>query len=169
MKKWEKVSGKNVILGVCSSIAVYKACQLASTLTKNGADVHVVMTESARKLISERIFQTLTRNPVCTDMWESIPDWKPEHISLAQRADIMVVAPATANAIGHFANGIADDFLSTVYLACAAPVLIAPAGLVAGASAFRISIRGVSAEGGRFSLDYHHLRSGFRQMHWHFV
>lgn len=127
MKKWEKVSGKNVILGVCSSIAVYKACQLVSTLTKNGADVHVVMTESARKLISERIFQTLTRNPVCADMWAAIPDWKPEHISLAQSADIMVVAPATANAIGHFANGIADDFLSTVYLACKAPVLIAPA------------------------------------------
>lgn len=127
MKNREILGGKNIVLGVCSSIAVYKSCDLVSELVKSGASVRVVMTAAAAKLISPRIFQTLSKNPVCVDMWAEVSDWKPEHISLAESADALVVAPATANAIGHFAAGIADDFLSTVYLACRCPVLVAPA------------------------------------------
>ena len=115
------------MLGVCSSIAVYKAAELASALTRAGANVVAVMTANAQKLISPRIFQTLTRNKVYCSMWEQIDDWKPEHISLAESADLLLVAPATANTIGNFANALAPDMLSSLYLATAKPVLIAPA------------------------------------------
>lgn len=126
-KKRENLGGKKIILGVCSSIAVYKAAELTSALTHLGANVEVIMTDNAGKLISERIFQTLSRNRVYTSMWEKVDDWKPEHISLAESADLLIVAPATANAIGNFACGLAPDMLSTVYLAVHCPVLIAPA------------------------------------------
>lgn len=119
--------GKTVVLGVCSSIAVYKAAELVSALVKLGADVKVVMTENAAKLMSPRIFQTLSRNRVYVSMWEDILDWKPEHISLAEAADLLIVAPATANMIGNFARGIAPDMLSTLYLATTAKTLVAPA------------------------------------------
>ena len=118
---------KKIALGVCSSIAIYKSAELTSRLVKLGADVSVVMTENAAKLMSPRIFQTLSRNPVSVSMWEEISDWKPEHISLAESIDLLLVAPATANAIGNFANGIAPDMLSTLYLATKAKVMIAPA------------------------------------------
>jgi len=121
------LGGKNIVLGVCSSIAVYKAADIASGLRKLGADVRVVMTANAAKLISPRIFQTLSRNPVYCDMWESVADWRPEHISLAERASLLLVAPATANTIGNFAQGIAPDLLSCIYLATRAPLVIAPA------------------------------------------
>ena len=125
-RKREKIG--TVALGVCSSIAVYKAAELASSMAKLGLSVKTVMTEHAARLISPRIFQTLTRNPVCVSMWSEIGDWKPEHISLAEESDILVVAPATANAIANFAGGCAPDFLSTLYLAFSpAKVLIAPA------------------------------------------
>ena len=121
------LEGKTVVVGVCSSIAVYKAAEIVSRLAKSGADAHVVMTENAAKLMSPRIFQTLSRNKTYVSMWEEISDWKPEHISLAEAADLLLVAPATANTIGNFARGLAPDMLSTIYLATRAPVLVAPA------------------------------------------
>jgi phosphopantothenoylcysteine decarboxylase/phosphopantothenate--cysteine ligase len=126
-KKRKNLDGKKIILGVCSSIAVYKAAELTSALTHLGADVRIIMTDNAGKLISKRIFQTLSRNQVYTSMWNPVEDWKPEHIALAESADILIVAPATANAIGNFACGLAPDMLSTVYMAVNCPVLIAPA------------------------------------------
>jgi phosphopantothenoylcysteine synthetase/decarboxylase len=126
-EKESSLKNKKIALGVCSSIAIYKSAELTSRLVKLGADVSVVMTENASKLMSPRIFQTLSRNRVCVSMWEEISDWKPEHISLAESIDLLLVAPATANAIGNFANGIAPDMLSTLYLATKAKVLIAPA------------------------------------------
>lgn len=119
--------GAKIALGVCSSIAVYKAAELVSRLSKLGADVHVVMTENAAKLMSPRIFQTLSRNPVAVSMWENVADWKPEHISLAESIDLLLVAPATANTIGNFARGLAPDMLSSLYLATTAKTVVAPA------------------------------------------
>lgn len=126
-KKRESLDGKSVVLGVCSSIAVCKAAELASALVRLGAEVRVVMTENAKRLVSPRIFQTLSRNKVHSCMWDEITDWKPEHISLAESADLLLVAPATANTIGNFAHGLAPDLLSSIYLAVSCPVLIAPA------------------------------------------
>ena len=120
-------SGRKIVVGVCSSIAVYKSAELVSAMVKLGADVSVVMTENAARLMSPRIFQTLSRNKTHVSMWEDIPDWKPEHISLAESADLFLVAPATANTIGNFARGIAPDMLSTLYLATRAKTLVAPA------------------------------------------
>lgn len=119
--------GKKIVLGVCSSISIYKAAELLSRLLSFGSDVHVVMTENATKLMSPRIFQTLSRNDVYCSMWDHIADWKPEHIALAESADLLLVAPATANTIGNFANGLAPDMLSAVFLATLAKVQIAPA------------------------------------------
>lgn len=123
----QKFKGRKILLGVCSSIAAYKAVDLVSTLVKAGAEVRVIMTKNASKIISERVFATVSRNAVCVDMWEHIDDWKPEHVSLAQFAELFIVAPATANTIGNFANGLAPDMLSSTYLATKAKVLIAPA------------------------------------------
>lgn len=119
--------GSKIVLGVCSSIAIYKSADLVSKLCKLGADVKVVMTENACKLMSPRIFQTLSRNDVCASMWETSGEWKPEHISLADFAELLIVAPATANCIANFARGLAPDALSCTYLATKAPTLIAPA------------------------------------------
>lgn len=117
---------KSLILGVTGGIAAYKAADLCSKLTGLGYDVSVIMTESARKLVSEQLFFTLSRNPVLTDLF-SVPEWKPGHIALADRAALMVVAPATANFIGKLANGIADDALSTTALAFHGRLILAPA------------------------------------------
>ncbi len=127
MQKQNGFNGKRVVLGVCSSIAAYKACEIVSALAHSGAQVRVVMTENACKLVSPRVFQTLSRNPVAVSMWEEVADWKPEHIALAEWGDILLVAPATANTIGNFANGLAPDFLSSLYLAFPKKTLIAPA------------------------------------------
>lgn len=120
------MSQKSIILGVTGGIAAYKAADLCSKLTAQGYDVHVVMTESARKLVSEQLFFTLSRNPVFYDLFKT-PDWKPEHVALADKASLMVVAPATANFMGKLANGIADDALTTTALAFHGTMLIAPA------------------------------------------
>lgn len=120
------MSKKCILLGVTGGIAAYKSVDLCSKLTTQGYDVCVVMTESARKLVSECLFRTLSKNPVLTDLFES-PDWRPGHVALAERADLMVVAPATANFIGKLANGIADDVLSTSAIAFHKKVLLAPA------------------------------------------
>ena len=115
-----------IILGVTGGIACYKSADLCSKLTGRGYDVFVVMTENARRLISDRIFFTLSRNPVLSDLFET-PDWRPGHVELASRADLLVTAPATANFLGKLAHGIADDALSTVALAFRGPMLLAPA------------------------------------------
>ena len=117
----------NVVLGVTGSIAAYKACELVRLLVKRGDDVHVVMTEHARAFVTPLTFQTLSRNPVECDLFADPQDWKPGHISLAAVADIVVVAPATANILAKMAHGIADDLLSSTLLATKAPVVVAPA------------------------------------------
>ncbi len=119
--------GKNVVLGVSGGIACYKACEIVSRLKKAGADVDVIMTEHAREFVAPLTFQTLAKSAVVTDEFAAVKEYDIKHISLAKKADILVVAPATANVIAKFACGIADDLLSTTYLACNAPKLICPA------------------------------------------
>ena len=116
-----------VVLGVTGSIAAYKACELVRLLVKRGDDVHVVMTEHARAFVTPLTFQTLSRNPVECDLFADPQDWKPGHVSLAASADLVVVAPATANILAKMAHGIADDLLSATLLATKAPVVVAPA------------------------------------------
>lgn len=121
------LTGKNVVLGVCGGIAAYKAADIVSRLKKLGAGVDVIMTESATKFVAPLTFQALSQNPVVVDMFDEPKSWDIQHISLAKKADIFVVAPATANIIGKVAGGIADDMLSTTIMATKAPVLFAPA------------------------------------------
>ncbi|MBR3119446.1 bifunctional phosphopantothenoylcysteine decarboxylase/phosphopantothenate--cysteine ligase CoaBC [Oceanobacillus profundus] len=121
------VNQKNILLGVSGGIAVYKACALASKLTQKGANVKVMMTESAAKFVSPLTFQALSRNPVYIDTFDEKNPKKIAHIDVADWADIAIIAPATANIIGKLANGIADDMLSTTLLATEADVYIAPA------------------------------------------
>ena len=116
-----------VVLGVTGSIAAYKACELVRLFVKRGDDVHVVMTEHARSFVTPLTFQTLSRNPVECDMFASPQDWKPEHVSLASSAELVVVAPATANILAKMVHGIADDLLSSTLLATKAPIVVAPA------------------------------------------
>ncbi len=118
-----------IVLGISGSIAAYKAADLASQLVKAGHDVHVVMTRSATEFITPLTLQTLTRNPVLITLEDEKQSWKPGHIELADSADLLVVAPASANVIGQFANGLAPDPLTSIYLALprTTPVLIAPA------------------------------------------
>lgn len=118
---------KTVVIGVCGGIAVYKACDLVSKLKKTGVNVHVIMTKSATEFVAPLTFQTLSQNYVVEDMFESPKTWDVEHISLAKKADVFVLAPATANVIGKVANGIADDMLTTTIMATKAKILIAPA------------------------------------------
>jgi phosphopantothenoylcysteine decarboxylase/phosphopantothenate--cysteine ligase len=117
----------DIVLGVSGSIAAYKACDLASKLVKAGIGVHVVMTESAVRLMGPVTFQTLTGNPVVTGMFHDFVRDPMPHISLADSCAAFVVAPATANIIGKFACGIADDALTTLALSFDGPRLIAPA------------------------------------------
>jgi phosphopantothenoylcysteine decarboxylase/phosphopantothenate--cysteine ligase len=121
------IQNKNVILGVSGGIAAYKACALASKLTQAGANVKVIMTDSAREFVSPLTFQALSRNPVYTDTFDEKDPEKIAHIDVADWADIALIAPATANIIGKLASGIADDMLSTTLLATQASVYIAPA------------------------------------------
>ncbi|MCL2377444.1 MAG: bifunctional phosphopantothenoylcysteine decarboxylase/phosphopantothenate--cysteine ligase CoaBC [Defluviitaleaceae bacterium] len=118
---------KNIVLGITGSIAAYKGAEIANLLKKDGNSVHVIMTAAATKFITPLTLQSLTKNKVYVDMFEEIAYEDVRHISLAQRADIFVIAPASANIIGKIANGIADDMLSTVVMATRAPVLICPA------------------------------------------
>lgn len=118
--------GRTIALGVSGSIAAYKAADLTSELRKSGADVHVVMTESATKFISALTLGTLSRNPVLTSFWDE-EGWQPGHIELADKIDLFLGAPATAHQVGNYANGLAPDLLGTIYLATKAPVLLAPA------------------------------------------
>jgi phosphopantothenoylcysteine synthetase/decarboxylase len=122
-----KLSGKCIVLGVTGSIAAYKAADLCSKLTQAGADVHIVMTASAQKFITPLTLATMSRNPVGRDLWEAEGSWQPGHIELADKADLLLVAPATAHVIAQFAQGLAPDLLTCIYLATLAPVMLAPA------------------------------------------
>ena len=118
---------KCVVIGVTGGIAIYKALDVISALRKKDIEVHVIMTESASKFVNPLTFQSISQNMVVTDMFAEPKAWEIQHISLAQKADLMLVAPATANIIGKISNGIADDMLSTTIMATKAKVLIAPA------------------------------------------
>lgn len=118
---------KNVLLGVTGSIAAYKSCELVRHLIADGNKVSVVMTKSATEFVTPLTFRTLSQNPVFIDQFAPPASWKPEHISLAEAADIVVVAPATANIIAKMRSGIADDLLSATLLATRAKIVIAPA------------------------------------------
>ena len=122
-------AGKNIVLGVTGSIAAYKAAELASLLTKEGCDVHVVMTADALRFITAVPFKTLSRHPVVTDLYAEEEGWQPAHIKLADEADLLLIAPATANTIAKLALGLANDALSCVALALnpQAKMLVAPA------------------------------------------
>ena len=122
-------AAKNIVLGVTGSIAAYKSADLTSKLVKGCAAVNVVMTHDAQKFIAPLAFKTLSRNPVVTDLYDEEEGWKPTHIRLADEADLLLVAPATANCIAKLAHGLADDALTCVALALnpRARVLIAPA------------------------------------------
>jgi len=123
----ETLKGKNVVLCVTGGIAVYKAVDVVSKLKKLGANVDVLMTKNATEFVSPLTFQSLSHNKVIDDMFSEIKYWDIEHISLAQKADIFVVVPATTNVVGKIANGIADDMVTTTIMATKAKVLIAPA------------------------------------------
>lgn len=118
---------KTILLGITGSIAACKAADLASRLTKSGHDVHVVMTANALEFVTPLTMQTLSRNAVTTGTFDEREAWSPGHISLADRADLLLIAPATANIIAKLATGIADDALTSIALASLAPLLIAPA------------------------------------------
>jgi phosphopantothenoylcysteine decarboxylase/phosphopantothenate--cysteine ligase len=123
----EMLQGKCIILGVTGGIAAYKAAELLRLLVKAGAEVHVVMTRNAQEFIAPLTFQTLSGNPVHTELFNLLQEQEIGHISLADRADLILIAPATANVIGKVANGIADDLLTTTIMATRAKVLFAPA------------------------------------------
>jgi len=122
-------AGKKIILGVTGSIAAHKAVDIASSLTKQGCDVNVVMTKDALHFITPLPFKTLSRHPVITDLYDEEEGWKPAHIDLADEADLLLIAPATANIIAKLAHGLADDALTCIALALRpeAKILIAPA------------------------------------------
>ncbi len=118
---------KNIIVGITGGIAAYKSCDIVSHLKKLGANVNCIMTKNATEFIAPLTLQSISQNKVIVDMFEKAVNWEIEHISLAKKADLFVIAPATANFIGKLATGIADDMLSTTIMATKAPILIAPA------------------------------------------
>lgn len=118
---------KTVGIGITGGIAVYKIAELVSRLKKDDLDVIVMMTESSQHFVTPLTFRTLSGREVLNDLWQDSHEWKVQHVGVAEELDLLVIAPATANIIGKMANGIADDLLSTVYLANAAPVLVVPA------------------------------------------
>jgi phosphopantothenoylcysteine decarboxylase/phosphopantothenate--cysteine ligase len=116
-----------IALGVTGGIAAYKSAQLCSDLVKSGFEVQVIMTENAVRFVTPLTFRTLSRNPVITSLWD-LPQWQPEHVALAQSAELFITAPATVNFIAKYANGIADDVLSTLAICMDADkIMLAPA------------------------------------------
>jgi phosphopantothenoylcysteine decarboxylase/phosphopantothenate--cysteine ligase len=118
---------KTVVIGVCGGVAAYKALDVISSLRKKNINVNVIMTKSALEFVTPLSFQSLSQNMVVTDMFSEPKAWEIQHISLAKKADLILIVPATANVIGKIANGIADDMLSTTIMATTAPVVFAPA------------------------------------------
>lgn len=121
------LTGKTVLLGVSGSIAVYKICNLARMLTKLGADVQVAMTENSTNFVHPLTFETLTQHKCLIDTFDRNFEYSVEHVSIAKKADVVMIAPASANVIGKIANGIADDMLTTTVMACTCKKIIAPA------------------------------------------
>lgn len=121
------MNGKNVVLGITGGIAAYRAAQIAREMTKCGAHVYCILTRNATNFITQQTMETLTGNPAVVDMFARPDKWEVEHIALAKRADVFLVAPASANFIGKVASGVADDMLTTTVMATRAPLLIAPA------------------------------------------
>lgn len=120
-------TGPRIVLGVTGGIAAYKAAELVRGLVRDGAEVHVIMTEHAQKFITPLTLQTLSGHPVIADAWDLGRGADIQHIALARGLDFLLVAPATADVLAKFAHGLADDFLSTFHLAVTAPVIVAPA------------------------------------------
>lgn len=118
---------KRIVLGVSGSIAAYKAADLASLLTKAGHQVTVVLTRDAQEFVTPLTVQTLSKQPVVTDLYDEKESWRPGHIQLADSADLMLIAPATANTLAQLAQGLAPNALTAIALATRAPMLIAPA------------------------------------------
>lgn len=143
-----------IVLGITGSIAAYKAADLASQLVKAGHEVHAVMTRAATEFITPLTLQVLTRNPVLVTLEDEKQSWKPGHIELADRASLFLVAPASADVIGNFANGLAPDPLASIYLALprTTPVLIAPAmnGKMWQHPAVRRNVARLTEDGCRF-------------------
>src|SRR5579883_769575 len=127
IENFAPLENKTIILGVSGGIAAYKACDLASMLRRNGADVHAVLTPNAREFITPLSLSTLTRNPAHCEQYGQTENWRPEHIDLAKKADLILIAPATADIIAKLASGICDDLLSSMVLASQARVMVAPA------------------------------------------
>src|SRR3989304_3476899 len=121
------LKGKNIVLGITGGIAAYKACEIVRELRKEGASVTAIMTKNACEFITPLTLQTLTKNRVITEQYDLPSEFDVSHISLGKETDLLLIAPATANIIAKFASGIADDFLSTFYLAFKGKTLIAPA------------------------------------------
>ena len=121
------MKGAHILLGVTGSIAAFKAADLTAHLTRDGAEVTVIMTESAQHFVAPLTFETLARRPVITSLWERTAEVEPVHVELADWADLLVVAPASANFLGKLAHGIADDMLSCMAITMTRPPLIAPA------------------------------------------
>jgi phosphopantothenoylcysteine decarboxylase/phosphopantothenoylcysteine decarboxylase/phosphopantothenate--cysteine ligase len=121
------MSAPVIIVGVTGSIAAYKAADLVSKLGKRGYEIHVAMTHGAQEFITPLTFQTLSKNPVITSVFDGTRGWKPGHIDLADRADLLLVAPATANIIAELAHGLAGNPIGEIALATLAPVLLTPA------------------------------------------
>jgi len=126
MTNQSKKTGKTIVLGVCGGIAAYKACEVARLLIKSGHSVHVMMTKAATEFVTPLTFQALTGNPVATDLFSLTQESQIGHIQLADKADVVLIAPATANMIAKAAYGLCDDIVSTVLLATKAPIVFAP-------------------------------------------
>ncbi len=144
--------GRNVVLGVCGSIACYKAADLTSKLVQAGATVDVVLTESAQKFVTPFTFRSLTGRAVYTDMFEPVSSEGEEHVALSRRADLLIIAPATATTLARLAHGLADDMLSLTALATRAPILVAPAmdSQMWEAAATRANVETLRARGVEF-------------------
>lgn len=121
------LAGKVIVLGVTGSIAAYKAADLVSQLRKRDAEVHPVLTAGGAKFITPLTLQTLARRPVAEDLWDEGQGWQPGHVELADKADLLLIAPATADVIAQFAQGLAPDFLGSLHLVARCPILMAPA------------------------------------------
>jgi len=126
MTNQSKKTGKTIILGVCGGIAAYKACEVARLLIKSGHSVHVMMTKAATEFVTPLTFQALTGNPVATDLFSLTQESQIGHIQLADKADVVLIAPATADMLAKAAYGFCDDIVSTVLLATKAPIIFAP-------------------------------------------
>ena len=126
-EKFDPMANKTILLGISGGIAAYKACDIASKLRQAGADVHAVLTPNAKEFITPLSLQTITRNPAHCEQYGQSGEWRPEHIELAKKAELILIAPATADIIAKLATGICDDLLTTMVLAAQAKVMVAPA------------------------------------------